>query len=273
MSGDASDLRAFRGPAAVLGVWASLALLGPWLIDPADVMINLSRAWAPLSAAHPLGCDNLGRDIAARLAAGAGTAFLISVPAAVLTIILGGAAGAAAGMTGRGGAALLGALSELSLAFPRLVSALALGAALGGGRGAIIAAFVLVSWPTVAQPTRVQTLSLRQEAYVQAAAALGASPKHVLRRHVLPGLRGAWLARSGGLIAQAAMLEAALGFLGLGVQEPQASWGAMLRDGLPMMSQAPALAAAAGGAVFTTALAVNLAADAAARRLDPRRWG
>jgi ABC-type dipeptide/oligopeptide/nickel transport system permease subunit len=273
MSAGGADLRAVRGPAAVLGVWASLALFGPWLIDPADAAINLSRAWAPLSAVHPLGCDNLGRDIAARLASGARTAFLISVPAAVLTIILGGAAGVAAGMTGRRGGALLGALSELSLAFPRLVLALALGAALGGGTGAIIAAFVLVSWPAVAQPTRAQTLALRREAYVQAATALGASPLHVLRRHVLPGLRGAWLARSGGLIAQAAMLEAALGFLGLGVEEPQASWGAMLRDGLPMMSQAPALAAAAGGAVFIAALAINLAADAAARRLDPRRWG
>lgn len=272
MSAGASDLRAIRGPAAVLAVWGLIGMLGPAWIDPADLMINLSRAWAPPSAAHPLGCDNLGRDIVARLASGAGTAFLISVPAAALTLALGGAAGMAAGMAGRRGDAVLKALSELSLAFPRLVLALAAGAALGGGIAAIIAAFVLVSWPAVAQPTRAQTLNLRQEAYVQAATALGASPSHVLRRHVLPGLRGAWLARSGGLIAQAAMLEAALGFLGLGVEEPLTSWGAMLRDGLPMMGRAPALAAAAGGAVFVTALTINLASDAAARRLDPRRW-
>ncbi|HRQ81068.1 MAG TPA: ABC transporter permease, partial [Azospirillaceae bacterium] len=164
-------------------------------------------------------------------------------------------------------------LAELTTVFPRLVLALALGAVMGPGVVTAVVAFTLAAWPMAALPTRAQTLALRREEFVHAAEALGGSRGHILRRHILPGLWSGWLARAGGLMAQAVLLEAALGVLGLGAQEPQSSWGGMIRDGTPMLGQAPAMALSAATAVFVVSLAANLTADAVARSLDARRGG
>ena len=258
-------------PAALLIAWAATALFGDSLVSSSDAAITLSRAWAPPSPDHPLGCDGLGRDVLARLVLGARSAFLIAVPSALAALALGGGLGAAAGMAGGRFDAVIRGLAELTTVFPRLVLALALSAVMGPGPLAAVVAFTLAAWPMAALPTRAQTLTLRREEFVHAAEALGGSRAHILRRHILPGLWSGWLARAGGLIAQAVLLEAALGVLGLGVQEPQSSWGGMIRDGTPMLNQAPAMALSAAAAVFAMALAANLTADAAVRRLDPRR--
>lgn len=259
-------------PALLIG-WAGLALFGDALVDPADAAIALSRAWAPPSLEHPLGCDGLGRDVFARLLSGARAAFMVAVPGALAALLLGGFLGASAGMAGGRVDAATRGLADVAAAFPRLILALALSAAMAPGPLSAVVAFMLAAWPMVALPTRAQTLSLRREEFIRAAEALGGSKTHILRRHVLPGLWGGLLARSGGLTAQAVLLEAALGFLGLGVQEPQSSWGGMIRDGTPMLAHAPAMALSAAAAVFVVALAANLTADAAARRLDRRRGG
>lgn len=266
----ASDV-AVALPAALLTAWAAAALLGDSLVSPSDAAIYLPRAWAPPSADHPLGCDGLGRDVLARLVLGARSAFLIAVPGAVAALVLGGGLGAAAGMAGGRFDAVVRSLAELATVFPRLVLALALAAVIGPGPLAAVVAFTLAAWPMTALPTRAHTLALQREEYVHAAEALGGSRVHILRRHILPGLWSGWLARAGALIAQAALLEAALGVLGLGTQEPQSSWGGMIRDGAPMLGRSPALALSAAAAVFLVALAANLTADAVARRLDPRR--
>lgn len=269
LSASASVGMAF--PAALLTVWAATALLGDSLVTSTDAAITLSRAWAPPSPDHPLGCDGLGRDVLARLVLGARSTFLIAVPGALAALALGGGLGAAAGMAGGRLDAVIRGLAELTAVFPRLVLALALAAVLGPGPLAAVVAFTLAAWPLAALPTRAQTLALRREEFVHAAEALGGSRGHILRRHILPALWSGWLARAGGMIAQAVLLEAALGVLGLGAQEPQSSWGGMIRDGAPMLNQAPAMALSAAAAVFVIALAANLTADAAARRLDPRR--
>lgn len=262
---------AFALPATLLIVWAAAALLADSLVSPADAAISLERSWAPPSADHPLGCDSLGRDVLARLALGARSAFLIAVPGALAALTLGSGLGAVAGVAGGRFDAAVRGLAELTTVFPRLVLALALSAVLGPGIVTAVVAFTLAAWPMAALPTRAQTLALQREEFVHAAEALGAARGHILRRHILPGLWGGCLARTGGLIAQAALLEAALGVLGLGAQEPQSSWGGMIRDGAPMLGQAPAMALSAAAAVFVVALAANLTADAVARRLDPRR--
>lgn len=258
-------------PAMLLIVWATTALLADSFVPPADAAIALERAWAPPSAGHPLGCDGLGRDVLARLALGARSAFLIAVPGALAALTLGGGLGAAAGVAGGRFDAAVRGLAELTTVFPRLVLALALSAVMGPGVVTAVVAFTLAAWPMAALPTRAQTLGLQREEFVRAAEALGAARGHILRRHILPGLWGGCLARTGGLVAQAALLEAALGVLGLGAQEPQSSWGGMIRDGAPMLGQAPAMALSAAAAVFVVALAANLTADAVARRLDSRR--
>lgn len=262
---------AFAAPTTLLIVWAAAALLADSLVSPADAAISLTRSWAPPSADHPLGCDGLGRDVLARLTLGARSAFLIAVPGALAALALGGGLGAAAGVAGGRFDAVVRSLAELTTVFPRLVLALALSAVMGPSVVTAVVAFTLAAWPMAALPTRAQTLALRREEFVHAAEALGASRGHILRRHILPELWSGWLARTGGLIAQAALLEAALGVLGLGAQEPQASWGGMIRDGAPMLGQAPAMALSAAAAVFVVALAANLTADAIAHRLDPRR--
>lgn len=254
-----------------LAGWAALALFGGFLVDPADTAISLARAWAPPSTHHPLGCDGLGRDVLARLTLGARAALWVAGPGALAALLVGGGLGAAAGMLGGGVDRLVRGFADATTAFPRLILALALSSVMGPGALSAAVAFVLAAWPIAALPTRAQTLALRREEFVRAAEALGASRRHILRRHILPGLRGDWLARAGGLTAQAVLLEAALGVLGLGVQEPQSSWGGMIRDGTPVLGHAPAMALSAAAAVFAVALAANLTADAAARRLAPRR--
>lgn len=256
---------------AVLGAWLALALIGPALVDPAAVAVNLSQAWETPSAVHWLGCDQLGRDVLGRLTLGAWPALAVAVPGAGLAILLGGGLGALAGMQGGLVDGLVHHLTEVSMAFPRLMLALAASALMSPGLGAVVMAFAVAAWPAVARPTRAQVIGLRHEEFVRAALALGASPPRVLRWHVLPHLWPAWLARSGGLAAQAILLESALGFMGIGVQEPQPSWGGMIRDGLPMLAQAPAMALSAGLAIFAVALAANLLADDLSGAFDQRR--
>lgn len=255
----------------MLGVWLALALSGPLLVDPAAVAVNLSLAWDTPSAAHWLGCDQLGRDVLGRLTLGAWAALVVAVPGAGLAILVGGGLGALAGMARGWVDAAVHHLIEVSMAFPRLMLALAASALMSPGLGAVAMAFAVAAWPAVARPTRTQVIGLRHEEFVRAASALGASAPRILRRHILPHLWPAWLARSGGLAAQAILLESALGFMGIGAQEPQPSWGGMIRDGLPMLAQAPAMALSAGLAIFAVALAANLLADDLSGAFDQRR--
>lgn len=254
---------------ALAALWCA-ATAAPMLMGPDSGALNIERSWSPPSSAHFLGCDGQGRDVAARLAAAAGptlTAMTLSVACAML---IGAAAGMAAGLAGGWVDAAVQLSADVFFAFPRLVLALALAAATGGGIAAVVAAFAMMCWPAVAAPVRAQTIGLRRENYILAAEALGASAGRIVLRHVLPGLAAGLSAQVGTLAAQAILLEAAMSFLGLGPPEPAPSWGGMVRDGLTALDHAPATALSAGAAIFLAALCANLLADWAAQRLDRR---
>ncbi|MBP2312950.1 ABC transporter permease [Azospirillum soli] len=257
--------------AAVLLALAAVAVAAPLIVPHDPAAVDLARAWAPPSPAHWLGCDALGRDVVSRLLLGARASLLVAAAAAVLATLLGVALGIVGSLAGRWAEAVVGHAVDVALAFPKLVLALVLVALLGPGVPATAAAIGLASWPDVARLTRALVAAAHREPYVRAAAACGAGRRYVLWRHVLPHIRAALLARAGALAAQAVLAEAALGFLGLGVQDPLPSWGGMIRDGLPVIAARPAMALAASLAVFTTALAVNLLVDGVRDAADPQR--
>jgi peptide/nickel transport system permease protein len=157
---------------------------------------------------------------------------------------------------------------EVFLAFPGLLLAIAMAAMIGPGIGNVIIALSVMGWVGYARLVRVQVLSLRQREHVQAAIALGQPNSEIMRRHLLPlVLAPVWVEASFG-IAAAVIAEAGLSFLGLGVQPPAASWGAMIRDGVRYLLVAPHLVLAPGAALFLVVIAANVLGDRLRDRLD-----
>jgi peptide/nickel transport system permease protein len=155
-------------------------------------------------------------------------------------------------------------------AFPALVLALAITAALGPRVTNAMIAIGFVSMPAIARLTRGQTLMVRETEYVTAANVMGASPVRIMTRHIFPNITAPLIVQGTLLVAAAILIEASLSFLGVGVQPPTPKWGGMLRTGSQYLETAPWIAFAAGTAIFVTVLAFNLVGDGLRRALDPR---
>lgn len=259
-----------RLAAAVVALWALLALLGPWIAGDAEA-IALERILAPPgSPGCPLGCDDLGRSQLARLLAGARVSFEVALASVAVSATLGTALGLAAGYAGGRWDAAAMRLVDVFLAFPGILLAIALAAVLGPGIGNVIVALAAVGWTGYARLARAQALALRGREHVLAAVALGTPPARLVARHVLPLAWAPLLVEATFGIAAAVVAEAGLSFLGLGVQPPQASWGAMIRDGVRYLLVAPHAVLVPGLALAAVVLAVNLLGDALRDRLDVR---
>lgn len=248
-----------------------LAVAGPWLV-PADPRVqDLALRLAGPSLAHPLGLDELGRDILARLVAGARVSLLVglsvvSVSAAV-GLLIGGVAGYAGGWVDT----LIGRVIDVLMAFPGILLAIALVAALGPSLEHVVLALTTIGWVGFARLVRGQVLKAREFEYVQAARSLGASAPRVLWRHVLPSAYPAVLVQATLGMAGAIVAEASLSFLGLGVQPPTPSWGAMLDAGRGHLLDAPHLTIFPGVAIALLVLGFNFLGDGLRDRMDPRR--
>jgi ABC-type dipeptide/oligopeptide/nickel transport system permease subunit len=179
--------------------------------------------------------------------------------------------GTLAGYVGGALDALVTRLADLTLAFPRLVLAIAIAGLLGAGLWSVAIAIVAVSWATYARLVRGMTLQLREEGYVAAARALGASPTHLIRRHLLPGLAGRVAVLVTLDFGYIILNVSSLSFLGLGVRQPTPEWGSMLNEGRLFFAQEPQLMLYPGLAIFITVLAANLLGDALRDALDPTR--
>jgi peptide/nickel transport system permease protein len=155
-------------------------------------------------------------------------------------------------------------------AFPGLILALAITAALGPGIGNAMIAIGFVSTPAMARLTRGQTLSIREREFIEAARVLGVPPLRIMARHIWPNVTAPIIVQATLLVASAIVTEASLSFLGVGVQPPTASWGAMLRTGSQYLEVAPWMAFAPGTAIFLTVLAFNFVGDGLRQALDPR---
>jgi peptide/nickel transport system permease protein len=261
-----------RIPLLILLAWVLCALAAE-LAPLTPNRITLEHILEPPSAAAPLGYDDLGRDIAARLVTGARTSLLVAVGVVSLSLLAGTLFGTATAY--RGGwwdrSAVL--VVDTFLAFPGILLAIALAGLLGPGIDNVIIALAAVGWVGYARLSRAQVLSLMHREHVQAAEALGSRRGWIMRRHLLPLMAAPLIVEATFGVAAVVVAEAGLSFLGLGVQPPAASWGTMIRDGSRYMLVAPHMVLAPGMAILLVVLAVNLLGDRLRDRLDTRLSG
>lgn len=218
-----------------------------------------------------LGYDDLGRDILARLMSGARVSVSVAAIVTLVTFSVGTSLGLLAGYFGGRLEQLLMRITDVFLAFPGILLAIAFAAVLGPGIGNLIMALCMTSWVGYARLTRAQVLAIRDRQHVMAAQVLGASVPRVLLRHILPLLLAPLLVEMTFSIASLIIAEASLSFLGLGIQPPSASWGAMLRDGTRYLLVAPHYVLAVGLSLMSLVLAVNMLGDRLRDKLDVKR--
>lgn len=254
----------------VLMVWLCAALVSP-LLGIAPNEIHLDKILSAADGQAWLGYDDLGRDVLARLLAGARVTLLVVVVVTLCTFVTGTTLGLMAGYFGGLLDRLLMHVTDVFLAFPGILLAIAFAAVLGAGIGNLVLALCLTSWVGYARLTRAQVLALRGRQHVQAAQSLGASTPRILLRHVLPLLMAPLLVEMTFSIASLVIAEASLSFLGLGIQAPNASWGAMLRDGVRYLLVAPHYVLAVGLSLMSMVFAVNHLGDRLRDRLDVKR--
>jgi peptide/nickel transport system permease protein len=245
------------------------ALLAPW-IAPADPHLqNLEHRLEPPSLAHPCGLDELGRDIFSRLLYGTRISLLVGVSVVGLAGLVGTLLGALAGFFGGRLDTLLMRTSDVFLAFPGILLAIALVAVLGPALRNVIFALVVIGWVGYARLVRGQVLQLREAEFVTAARAAGASWVRLLGLHILPAVLPVLTVQATLGMAGAILSEAGLSFLGLGIQPPTPSWGAMINAGRSHLLDAPHLAIFPGLAILITVMGLNFLGDALVRVLDP----
>jgi peptide/nickel transport system permease protein len=268
-------------PAGTLGVglaltagWVLLAVLAPILApgDPAALGSGVERLAAP-SVAHPLGTDLLGRDVLVRLLHGARVSLLVGWISVLAAMLCGTVIGMAAGLGPRWLDRLLMAVTDLFMAFPRIFLVLLLVSLTAPSLHLIMIVLGLTGWMSVARLVRAEALSLRERDYVAAARGLGFSPLQVARRHILPGLWPTIIVAAALRVGSAILTESFLSFLGLGVQEPQVSWGGMIQMGRGNLIDGWWLATFPGLALALTVIGYNLLGDSLRAHLDPRRGG
>jgi peptide/nickel transport system permease protein len=232
--------------------------------------IDLNSILAAPNAHQWLGADDLGRDILARILKGVEVSLRVSVIVTLVTMTIGVLLGLLAGFLGGRTDRVLMQITDIFLAFPGILLAIAFAAVLGAGLGNLIVALCLTGWVGYARLARAQTMSLRNRQHVIAAESLGAGLSRLLAKHILPLLASVLIVEATYSLASVMIAEASLSFLGLGIQAPNASWGAMLRDGVRYMLVAPHYVLAVGLSMMSLVLAINLGGDYLRDQLDVR---
>ena len=251
----------------VLALWILAAIVAS-LVDFQPNQIHLDLILAKPSFRHLFGFDDLGRDILPRLLAGAQASLLVVALVTSITASVGIMLGLVSGYYGGWVDHTLMQMTDVFLAFPGILLAIAFAAVLGAGLSNLILALCITSWVGYARLTRAQVLSLRQRQHVMAAESLGASTPRIMLKHMLPLLAAPLLVEATYSMAGLVIAEASLSFLGLGIQAPNASWGAMLREGVRYMLIAPHYVLAVGLSLMSLVLAVNVLGDRLRDYLD-----
>ena len=263
---------ALVGLALVL-VLTAAAVLAPWVAPYDPARQSLIEKRAKPGGKYVLGADEFGRDILSRIIYGSRVALLVGLLSAAIAVLGGLVFGTVAGFTGGWLDAVMMRAIEILLAFPYLLLALAIVAALGPGALNTTIAVGIWGVPPVTRIVRGSVLALRETEYVGAARALGAPALALLGRHILPNIVPGLIVYATLFMANAILLEAALSFLGLGVQPPVASWGLMVSTGRDVLLVAPHVATVPGLAIMVAVLAFNLVGDGLRDALDPRLRG
>ncbi len=258
--------------AVLLGLISAAALLSlVWTPATAPLALDIANRLSAPGPGHVFGTDQLGRDTASLVMLGAANALVIAVPAMLIAMLIGSAAGIWSGVRGGSGAALAMRALEILFAFPPVLSAMLLALTLGPGRTSAILAIGLFAAPVFARVSAAEARRIMASEHVLAARALGAGPGRILRAHVLPALGGLIAVQASIQFGLAILTEAGLGYLGLGTPPPSPSWGRMLADSQTYLQSAPWLALTPGMAIAICVLGAGLLGDGLAARLDPRR--
>ena len=265
------DPRAWFG-AGVVFTLVLLAVAAPLVARRDPLHIDLINQLSPPSTQHWLGTDIQGRDVWARLVYGARISLSVGIVSQGIALLLGVTLGLIAGFYGKWVDELVMRLADITLAFPTLLLLIAMVAALQPSLGVVFVTIGVVGWAGMARLVRGQVLVVRQLEYVQASRALGGRDVRVILVHVLPGVLAPVIIAATLGVAGAIIAESSLSFLGLGVQPPTPSWGAMIADGrdLSQLRHAPWTSVFPGLAIGAAVLGFNLLGDALRDALDPR---
>ncbi|WP_120005027.1 ABC transporter permease [Nesterenkonia muleiensis] len=255
----------------VLVIILVVALLAPWLAPYGVNQTDVTRALQSPSAEHWMGTDDLGRDIFSRIIVASGTSLQIALVSVIFAFVIGVPIGIISGYLGGITDTVLMRCVDVMFAFPVLLLALAIVAILSPGQLTTMIAIGVVFTPIFARVARASTLSVRVEPFVQVSKTMGTPGWWILLRHILPNITGPVVVQTSLSLAFAILSEAALSFLGLGIQPPNPSWGGMLFDAQGFMSQAWWMSVFPGAAIFVTVLAFNLLGDGLRDVLDPKQ--
>ena len=273
-------LRAFvRDPLAIIGsaivlLLVILALLGPWIAPYPGArdtgQIDVPNAYLPPSLTHFFGTDDLGRDVYSRVILGARPALVVSLLVVGFAMLIGVPLGAIAGYRRGRIDGLIMRTTDLFLAFPPLLLAMAIVAALGPGLEHAAIALIISWWPWYARIARAVTVSLREQPFVDAARAIGVRDWTIIRRHIVPNSLSPIVVQATVDVGTVILAAGSLAFIGLGARPPQPDWGLMVADGRSVILEQWWVATFPGLAIFVTVLAFNLVGDVLLRVLDPR---
>lgn len=248
-----------------------IAVLAPWLSPHDPFEQNLGQRLLPLgSEGHVFGTDSLGRDILSRLIYGSRITLYIVALVALIAPVVGLLVGTVSGYVGGWVDTVLMRITDIFLAFPRLVLALAFVAALGAGIENAVIAISLTAWPPYARIARAETLTIRSSDYIAAIKLQGASALRIITKHIWPLCISSLIVRVTLDMAGIILAAAGLGFLGLGAQPPSPEWGAMISEGRRFILDHWWVATMPGLAIFTVSLAFNLLGDGLRDVLDPK---
>lgn len=261
----------FQFGVALVAVVVAAAVLAPWIAPHDPLRGDLTGAYLlDPGGRYVLGTDTQGRDVLSRVLYGARISVAVGVISQVVAVTLGVTMGLLAGYYGRWVDTLVMRFADITLAFPTLLLLIAVAAAVTPSLPVIFLIIGMVGWAAMARLVRSQVLVLKRSEFVMAAQALGARDRRVLFRHLLPNVRAQVIIAATLGMAGAIMAEAALSFVGLGVQPPTPSWGAMVSDGRDLLRVAPWVSVAPGIAIGIAVLGFNLVGDALREIYDPR---
>jgi peptide/nickel transport system permease protein len=272
-------VRAFRrNKTSVVGLIMALcvvviALIAPWISFYDPISQDLNAQHGPPSWAHPFGTDSYGRDQLSRIVWGS----RVSLVVGILSVLFAMAAGIPLGMIGgyQGGRidGLVLRFIDIFMSFPIVILGLLVLAVMGPGLIKIVIAISIALTPRIARLARGSTLSVKGKEYIEAARAIGQNDSRIMMIHVLPNIFGEILVMGTLWVATAIIVEASLSFIGLGVRPPTPSWGAMIRDGMDQLTNAPWLSIFPGVAIFVSVFSFNLIADGLRDISDPKLRG
>jgi len=255
---------------AVILVFLLLAIFAPYLTPYSFEQIDLLNRKAPPTLKHPLGTDDLGHDVLTRLLYAGRISLTVGFSAAITSAVFGTLIGGLAGFYGRWLDNVLMRITDIMLSIPDLPVIIILARYMGGSVLGIVFVLTLFAWMGTARLVRGEILKLRNQDFAEAARAMGASDARILARHLIPNALAPVIVAATLTVGSAILLEAALSFLGVGIQPPTPSWGNMLQNAQDFIWTAPWLAVWPGAMIFLTVLCFNFLGDGLRDALDPR---